>query len=156
MLKAVPKSWWSWDFAVLDGAQPIADIHLSRWGDKGRLTVQGSAYEVHREGWFGAFVLEKGGAVLARAEKVSAFHRSFAIEHEGLRYTLRAASVFGRSFLLVHGPRAIGSVSPAGMFTRRTLVDLPEELPLPLRVFIIWLALILWRRASNAATAGAT
>jgi hypothetical protein len=157
MLRAVPKSWFSWDFDVLDGAQTVAEIELAWWAEKGRLTVQGASYEVYRKGWWGgAFVLEAGGAVLARAEKPSAFLRSYVIEHAGKRFTLRAESPFGRSFLLVHAPQAIGSLSPEGLFTRRARVDLPEDLPLPLRVFIVWLVLILWRRASHSAAAGAT
>jgi hypothetical protein len=153
MLRALPKSLFSWNYAVLDGAQPVADIEISFWGERGRLQVQDVSYEVRREAWLGAFVLQAGGSVLARAEKPSPFLRSFAIHHEGRSYTLRARSPFERTFVLAHGQEAIGSVSPEGIFTRRARADLPLDLPLPLRVFMIWLALILWKRAANAAPA---
>jgi hypothetical protein len=156
MLRALPKSLFSWDYAVLDGQQPVADIEVSFWGERGRLRVQDASYDVRREGWLGAFVLEADGSVVARAEKSSPFLRSFAIEHAGRSYTLRARSPFERTFLLEQGSRAIGSVSPEGMFTRRARADLPEDLALPLRVFMIWLALILWKRAANASAAAAT
>ncbi len=29
MLNAIPKSWFSWDFTVLEGSQPVADIAVS-------------------------------------------------------------------------------------------------------------------------------
>lgn len=77
MLKAIPKNWFSWDFTVIEDSTPVAEIAVSWWREKGELTVRGSAYRVYREGpMWGAFVLESGGAILARAEKPSALRRS--------------------------------------------------------------------------------
>lgn len=158
MLTAVPQHWFSWDFTVMEGSLAVAEIDVSWWREKGILTVQGVDYRVYREGLMsGAFILESSGSVLARAEKPSAFRRSFIIDHGDRQYMLRATSAFGRTFLLLYGNREIGSLSPEGVFTRRTSVDLPAELLLPVRVFIIWLAVILWKRDSDsAAAAGAT
>jgi hypothetical protein len=154
MLKAIPKRWFSWDFTVTEGSQPIADIDVSCWTEKGLLTIEGTTYKVYQEGLLsGAFILESAGLVLARAKKPSAFRPSFIIEHVGKQYTLRAKSVFRREYLLLDGPREIGSLSPEGFFTRRVRVDLPEYLPLPVRIFIIWLTVILWKRESDSAAA---
>jgi len=156
MLKAIPKRWFSWNFTVMEGSQPVADIDVSWWREKGLLTIQGTTYKVYREGLMsGAFILESAGAVLARAEKPSAFRNSFIIEHAGKHYTLCKKSAFRREFLLLDGSGEIGSLSPEGIFTRRARVDLPEDLPLPVRVFIIWLAVILWKRDSDAGGAAA-
>ena len=38
---------------------------------------------------------------------------------------------------------------PEGLFTRRARINLPEELPLPVRVFMIWLTVILWKRDAD-------
>ena len=74
MLKATPKSWFSWNFTVMGGAQPVADIDVSWWREKGLLTVQGTTYKVYREGLMsGAFILESARTVLGRATKPSAF-----------------------------------------------------------------------------------
>ena len=156
MLKAIPKRWFSWDFTVMEGSQPVADIDVSWWREKGLLTVHGTDYTVYREGLMsGAFILELDGTVLARAEKPSTFHRAFLIEHAGKQYTLRAKSAFRRAFLLLDGSREIGALSPEGIFTRRATVEFPEELPLPAKVFIIWLAVILWKRDSDSAAGAA-
>ena len=152
MLTAVPRHWFSWDFTVTERSQAIAELDISWWREKGVLTVQGVDYRVYREGVMsGDFILESAGSVLARANKPSAFHRSFAIDHEGMRYTLKAKDAFRRAFLLLDGDRHIGSVSPEGIFTRRATVDLPAVLPLAVRVFIIWLTLILWKREADSA-----
>ena len=94
----------------------------------------------------GAFILESAGTVLARAEKPSAFRRTLLIHYEGREFTLRATSVFWRHFVLLDGSRQIGSLAPNSVFTRGAAVDLPDEWPLPVRVFIIWLTVILWMR----------
>ncbi len=157
MLTAIPKHWLSWDFTVMKGSQAVAEIDISWWREKGVLTVQDVDYRVYREGMMsGDFILESAGSVLARAEKPSAFHRSFIVDHAGRRYTLRAKAVFRRAFLLLDGDRQIGSLSPEGMFTRRATVDLPEALPLPVKVFIIWLTVILWKRESDSGAAAAS
>jgi hypothetical protein len=150
MLELVPKSWASWDFAALYGSQAVADIDTSCWREKGVLTIQGASYPVYREGWVsGDFILESAGAVLARARKPSAMRRTFLVEHAGKRYTLRTKSAFGRTFLLQDGSQQIGAISPEGIFTRRAKVDLPESMPLPVKIFILWLAVLIWKRDSE-------
>ena len=152
MLEVIPKSWFSWDFIVTDGASPVAEIDVSWWREKGVLTVRGSTYDVYREGLMsGAFLLESDGSILARAEKPSAFRRSFELECGGKFFTLRAESAFRRGFVLIDGDREVGWLSPNGVFTRRATADLPEGIPLPVKVFIIWLVVILWKRESDSA-----
>jgi hypothetical protein len=154
MLTAVPKRWFSWDFMVAEDSHAVADIDISWWREKGVLTVKGVDYHVYREGMMsGDFILESAGSVLARAQKPSAFHRSFEIASEGKRYTLQAESALRRTFVLLEGNRKVGSVSPEGIFTRRAAVDLPAALPMAVRVFVIWLTVILWKRASDGAAA---
>jgi hypothetical protein len=162
MLKAIPQGWFSWNFSVMDGAQSVVDIQVSWWRERGRLTVQDQPYTVYRDGFLGvrgAFILESAGVIVARAEKPSAWRRCFRIEYAGRQYTLRATSAFRRAFHLLDGTNVIGSLTPEGSFTYRTTVDLPDALPLPVQVFMIWLTVLLWQRdedASAAAAAGAS
>jgi hypothetical protein len=147
----IPKTF-SWTFSVMDGSEPVARAEdLSWWSDKGELTVQGITYTARRErAMSGAFILESAAGVVARATKPSALRRSLIVEHSGRRYTLRAASAFRREFVLLDGSVGVGSLSPEGIFTRRAAVALPPTLPLTLRVFIIWLTVMLWKRDEAA------
>jgi hypothetical protein len=153
MLTAAPKNCFSWDFIVTDGSRSVATIDVSWWREHGTLTVGGVDHHVYREGMLsGDFVLQAAGVEVARATKPSAFRHVFVVEHAGRRHTLRRASMLGRRMLLLAGDRPIGSLSPQGWFTRRAEVDLPSDLPLAVRVFVIWLAVILWKRESDAGT----
>ena len=52
--------------------------------------------------------------------------------------------------ILLDGSQQIGSVAPESVFTRKAAADLPERLPLPVRMFIVWLTMISWRREQNS------
>jgi hypothetical protein len=150
VLKMIPKAF-SREFSVMDGSQAVANVvDLSWWRRKGELTIQGGAYKVHRErAMSGAFVLESAAGVLARAEKPGVLRRCLVIEHSDRRYTLHAKSPLRRELLLFDDSKQIGSLSPEGVFTRRATADLPRVWPLPVRVFVIWLAVMLWKSSEG-------
>jgi hypothetical protein len=157
MLTATPRHWYSWNFAVFGNDGHLADIDVSWWREKGTLTVAGQRYGVHRERpMSGKFMLDdSSGSVLATAEKPSAFRRHLVIEHAGRRYELKPRGWFTRTFELHEGAVVVGSLSAGGMFSRRMSIDLPETLPLPVRIFLVWLTVILWKRDSEASSGGA-
>lgn len=153
MLSAVPKHWFSWDFAIEDSArQPVAEVSLSSWRERGTVSIRGVEHRILREGALrGAFLLEAGGSPLARAEKPSAFRNTFRIEHGGKQYTLKPRSTWRRERVLFEGNREIGAIVPESCFSRRARVRLPDELPLVLRLFVVWLTMLVWKRDSDAA-----
>lgn len=155
MLNATPRHWFSWDYAVSGEKDHFADIDISWWREKGTLTVEGRHYGVYRErSLSGKFILESDGATVASAEKPSAIKRRLLIEHAGTQYALKPRGMFSRTFELHAGPTVVGSLSAKGVFSRGMNVDLPETLPLPVRVFVMWLTVILWKRDAEAAGAG--
>jgi hypothetical protein len=154
VLQAVPTHWFSWNFTVTQGSEVLANIDTSWWREKGVLTIEGKCYRVYREGLAsGDFVLESPELIVARARKPSAFRRAFIVEHGGRQYALRANWPFRRAFRLLDGETEIGSISPEGFLTRRAAVVMPQDMPLPVQVFVVWLVIILWKRDANAAAA---
>ena len=49
--------------------------------------------------------------------------------------------------------RAAGVIAPRGAWTRRSTADLSDDIPLPVQVFVLWLAVLLWKREQDAAAA---
>ena len=150
VLTLAPRNWFTWNFSVLDGERPLAEVYLSSWRERGTLKVEGTDYSVYRESLFGDFLLEQSGSVIARAEKPSLFYRSFIIRYKEKSYTLQARSAFRRAFVLLDGGRDIGSIVPENAFTRNSVVTLPDQWPLPIKSFAIWLTIVHWRRDANA------
>lgn len=148
MLTVVPKTW-SYAFSVTEGSQPVAETeNLSWWRDRARLQVKGADYTARRDK--STFVLESVDGVLARAERPRRWRRELFIEHSGRQFSLRKESAFRRGFLLFENAAAIGSIAPAGVLTRKAAAVLPEDLPLFLRVFIIWLVMTTWKQDDAA------
>ena len=157
MLRLVPQSWFSWNFDVLENDLPVAEIKVSPLRERGTLVVDGAAYEAYREGLAsGEFILEQNGHPIARAQKPSAFFNSFHVEVPGKNYTLKKESMVGRPFVLLDNDEVAGSIRPEGVVTRKAAVDLPEDVPVPVKIFIVWLVLLMWKREANAAAAAAS
>lgn len=150
----VPKHWYSWNFRVVDDANEIGELTRSWWRERGSVRIGGETYVVRREGlWTGDFLLESDGRVIATAEKTSPLRRRYTITAEGRRLTLEAASAFGRSFLILHGSRAVGSVRPARAFSRKAVVEMEAPVSSPVQLFLAFLVLGQWKRAADAAAA---
>ena len=142
----------SWDYAVRDEVgQLVGDVSLAFWRERGSIGCAEGEFQVRRESGFGAFVLEKGGVAVARAEKPGVFGRTFLIEFRGGFYTLKPRGFWRREMVLYQGAREIGWIGASGFLTRRSRVNLPDELPPALRLFLVWLAMLLWRRAAGSA-----
>jgi hypothetical protein len=153
MLRAVPKSWLSSGYRVLEENTAIAILDLSRWREAGLLTISGSTYRVYRKSLMsGLFLLENGGSILARATKPSALYRSFLVEAGGRQYKLEAESALYRKFILTQDGNQIGSVYPESAFSNKAVIELPEEIALSVRLFMFWLVIVLWNRGSEAAS----
>jgi hypothetical protein len=150
VIEAVPKGWFSNSFRLQQPHGTVAELDVSQWREKAEFDVQGGHYRLYREGLAsGAFVLESQGKVLARAFKPSAFRARFELEVGGRAFTLRRTRMRS-GFGLFQGERQVGSVQRAGMFTRRALIDIPDDWPPAAQVFVFWLVLVMWIRDQAA------
>jgi hypothetical protein len=156
VLQLVPQGWLGWNFDILDDDRKIGEIKTSTLPESGTLSLDGASYHAYREGMFsGDFFLESGSQTIAQARKPSAFHSSFEITHRDRSYTLKKESFVGRSFILLEGDREVGSIRPEGLLTRRANIAMPEMMPTPVQLFVLWLAILLWRRESSGGAAAA-
>jgi hypothetical protein len=162
MLVTIPRHWFTWNCEVLENSTHIGSIEFAGWGEAGELITTGSFYKVYREGPLSPnFILEEHGNTIAIAEKPNPFVRLFLVNYAGIQYELKAESPFFRKFILQETGQTIGSIKPEHAFTSRAIVDLPTFIPLAVRLFMVWLVLLLWRRqqrqssASNASASNA-
>ncbi len=144
MLNGAAKSLFMWDFDLYDQQGRVAEI-LFGWTSKGRIRTAGQEFDVRRDGWLGPFVLASGKTEVARAVKRSVFFRSFTVRWEGHCQTLRAESPFTQDFVLIEDGRQVGSITDTAWFSRKMSVDLPEDIPLVVQAFLVWLVVFIWR-----------
>ncbi len=119
MLTAVPRSLFSWDYEIHEDGRHIATIDLSWFREGGEIEMAGEVFQIGRESLMsGEFFLRRNGRNVASAIKPSMFHRRFDIRHGGEEYSLRAASIFERRFVLERAGIPVGENRPLGIFTR--------------------------------------
>lgn len=156
---------FSSDFEVLRDGRPIAYLDRSLWCERGSLTLDGVAYELRSRGFTGGeFQLAVGGEVAARAERRSPFGSAYDLttRHGGdgdgdgapLALALEKPSFWSSRYELRDASRTVGEVSRLGLFTSGARLSLRESTPLPLAVFVGYVALMLWRRRAAAAGTG--
>jgi hypothetical protein len=155
MLDATPRGLFTWGFTVRQGVDAVAEIDPSWFGESAEIRAGGQTYSAYRESLLGGtFVLQSGERLVARARKASAFVRAFDIDLSGRPLELKATSVWSREFGLFEGGVQVGRIGPAAWFGRRAVIDLPPGISLPAQLFLLWLVLVLWRRADAAAATG--
>jgi hypothetical protein len=153
MLEAIPTNIFASNFRLQQNDNLLGEVEASIWRDRAVLEIGEGTYRLYREGQFsGDFVLEHNGNVVARARKPSLFRNRFEVELPNQLLELRKLGPLSRRFGLFDGERQLGSVYPLGIFTRRSNIDLPSDWPLPIRVFVFWLAFIIWKRQNAAAS----
>jgi hypothetical protein len=153
MLDAIPHGIFSWDFTVWRNGEAIADIDMSWFREHADVQIGGQTFSVYRESMLkGAFALQAGDRILARAWKVSVFARAFEIDFEGRKFELKATSYWTHHFALSENGIQIGWIGPTSWLGRKSVIDLPEDLPLPVQVFLFWLVVVLWRRRAASSS----
>jgi hypothetical protein len=154
MLQLEPTRWFSWAFTVDDDGQPLGTLDISAWRERGDVTVAGQRFSVLRKGFASSdFRLESNGTIVATATKPSVLRREFAVTFSGRTLRLRPRAAWSRTLMLQEGEREVGGVTPRSLWSRRATATLPDTLPLPVRLFVLWLAVLVWKRDDDAASA---
>jgi hypothetical protein len=152
MLEAIPKNVFSTRFQFQQDNQLLGKIDNAIWREEARVELKDGTYLLCREGRFsGYFLIEHNGRLVARASKPSALRNTFEVEVAGRLLVLRQLSIWKRRFGLFVGDDQIGSIYPLRFLSRHAHIDVPGDLPLPIRVFLFWLVFIVWKRQSQAA-----
>jgi hypothetical protein len=153
MLRAIPRSLLSWDFSILEDDVEAAGLTTAWMSEQGRLYVGGVEYNLYRQGWrHGAFVIEGEGAILAQADKPTVFTRRFEVAYDHHALCLAAQSPLTRAFSVYEKDAEIGRIYPDCWFTRKTTIDLPDVIVLPVKAFLFWLVILMWRRAKRSSS----
>lgn len=142
---------------TVDGA-PITEIAFPPLAPSSAGAIAGQTYRLRRSGVLRErFTLERGQGgthAVASATQRDPMRRDFAIEAGERRLVLRAVSLLRSDYQLLDGERPIGAIHPAGALHHGAEAEFPDDLPLEVRVFLIWVVLLLWRgrRVTRAAT----
>ena len=145
------------EYTLTRGGAEIGRIDFGGIRQPASIVIGDATFHPVRDGVLRkAFHLERDGARLASAAPAGATFRRFTVQAGARTYTLAVTSWLGRSFTLSEDGAPIGTIGRTGFFTAKCKAELPDDLPLEVQAFLIWLVLITWRRqaTTNAVMSG--
>lgn len=151
MLAAIPAHWYSRTFTLEDDGVPVGTLTPSLLSTKAALEIDGVLYEASREGPLGAFVLTLDGETVAAADKKGIMGGRFEVAVGGRIVAFDRQGWTGRRYHLLREGVTLGRIERR-VFSRRIEADLPMDLPLHERAFLLWLAYMMWQREQAAAS----
>lgn len=163
MLKATQEGLFSWKFSVSDEKGRVIDVWIPLARHKAVFNIGRKEYEVRtrREHgrWFKyAFILKSDDELIAEAEAKGSYYRDYTIFYSGHSFELTAPHFYKfcpNTFYLLENNRQVGRIivtklrfglrSILGLSTPNALIDLPDELPIPVQLFLFSLVVFSWR-----------
>ncbi len=133
----------------------LVTFTLSWARGRGSFQWEGGRYDLYRETpCFGDFVVSQGGRVIARATKNSVFVNAFTVRSEDREFRFRAARPPSGRFVLEEHGWGTGEILPQTWFSPPSQGEFPDGFPIPVCVFLFWLAALIWRRQESFAGNG--
>jgi hypothetical protein len=129
--------WGGWDFVVDDAThQRVGAVKTHV------ISIGGVEHIVYGCGWWpGGFTVsgEENCLVARKDWSLGEYPMDFRIEDRSKRYTLRVRSRWGTS-VLADSEKELGTIAWEESMSR-IRVELPDDMPLILRVFLVWLVI---------------
>ena len=155
ILEAEPTGWASWNVLIKSDGAPITELKISAWKSRGSFQLDGQDFTIEPIGfWLQNAILQRGGTVIAKAEKPGLMRRRFVITSAGHRMEMESRSWTGREYALLMGHQEVGRITREGMLGRRTSLQFPDEVPEVIQVFLTYIVLCQAKREAAAAAAG--
>ncbi len=147
MLRVIRQGWFLPTFKVFENEIEVPELEFKIGFKIMNFEIQGVDYKFEaRENFFsgGSYVIESNNSILAVAERRG---RTFSFDLGTRQYQLCPESHWKQSFVLLEGERQVGRIySERG----EIIAELPANLSLPVRVFMLWLIVLLWNRDLTA------
>lgn len=151
-------------FRVTRDGSPFGHMEFRALAESGAIVIMGDQrLTIRREGAMsGGWLLEEdtpgvGPQVVASAEKPSAWRNGIVLRVAGWpELRLDRASAWKATFELTEADRRLGAIRRTGLWRRRVQAEIPDDVPPPLQLFVLWMAVLLYRRDDSAAAGAAS
>ena len=151
MLSARPTGLFANDYTFALDGRPLGILDQSGTFERAEITLEGVPYLLKNERIGRDLLLERDGEVLARASKrLLRRQLTVTIDPDGptpyqLELEVSGFLVKGGRYTVTRDGRKVGELVKTP-FARSASAHFPDDLPLPIRVFLLWIGLMMWRR----------
>lgn len=150
MLRSRQRGFFRHSYEVSEDGRPVATLTGTR-REGCVFEVEGREYRVIRKG-YRSFLLSGPDGDVARVERTAG--RTWTIGSMAGPLELVRTSMWRENWELRRFGEAVGTLRKDGEFKRTSTADLSEDLPLPIRLFVLYVVERLWERSRAAASAG--
>ncbi len=155
MIRAQRVSYFSHSYDLEQRGSSVGSVKMSNWAEKGEVYITGKEASFYRENIFnGDFVLEHEDKVVAKAQKPSALYNKMEISIGENVFLVQPQSWFSQSYLVMHNEEQLGVIKKESWFSNSAIIELPDDWPVALQVFVFLLVVVLWQRSESAAAGG--
>ncbi len=149
VLSHVPQlSKLSQEFTISEGETLLTELNITFSQYSGAWTLGLERWEVYCDpgliGLTREYYLEANGELRGRAHKRGFLSATHVVRFGGQTYTLEKESVFLRQFTLRQDGQSLGAIYPELPVKVTAVAELPAAIPLPLKIFLIFLSLLWW------------
>ena len=138
---------------VYRGDQLVTSFNYVKWSP---FSLGGQDYLAKATSLLGAsFSLYRGDEVVVIEKTTSLLANAQQIEHKGRTWSMKPARYFGKAFNVMSDDAPIvGTIAPARFFFPLSdiTVDLPDDMPTVVQVFMLWLAVKSWASDTGGGT----
>ena len=140
---------------LYDGDSPVGEIRFQYLGTGAEIVVGSTMYEGVRRGWFkNAYEISRGSAVVATAEPIGFWQRSYEVRTGNATFTLRRQKGwFKIGWNLFDGDSQVGTMTRTGVFRTKTEGTFDDSIDTATQIFVIWIANAIWQQDQAAAAA---
>lgn len=135
-------------YVATEAGVAVATLTRSWLADRGEIAVGAMRFRVGRTGVRSdRFTLTDGRGLVAQATQRDPQKSELVLEHGARSYTVARGTT---SVVVESNGFQLGNLRLRGPFQFRVVGDLSQDLPLPVRVFSAWIALVSWKRSARS------
>jgi hypothetical protein len=141
---------------VLEDGAVVATLHASSWKEEATADVQGREWAFRRNGareLVGRWAADPQDAVRVRAHQDGFWGTTWTLDLEGAPVQAETVSRWTGGHRFTSGGRLLAESGTAGRWSWTPTLDTHPPLTLDHAVFLLWMALVLKKRAAVAAAA---
>jgi hypothetical protein len=149
MLKARPKSLWSWNFIIPGASRGDMFTTLDQKSEGGTIGLAGRTYAIAKQKiGLGQWTVTAGATTYAEARITGQVISKMEITApEGL--LLAQAPPFSRTYDFTLLEKKVGTIKPAHLLTRESTIDFSGNVSELTQVFCFWMAALKWYYGSQ-------
>lgn len=152
MLKVRKKNFLSNDYVAEESGVVVAELRRSRWRAQAEIAVQGRSLRLQKHGVLrDTFAVLDGDIPIIEVTQPTLWRSRLTFKFDGTEFQIMGKAWYSSRLLVKSGGAVVGSIRTRGLFVAGANVDLPDNLPLAVRVFVGWIAMIRWDEGAAAA-----